>query len=458
MQNLMEKAAKGYRLAIEELLDKYKTQVTSLCKGCLGDTDESYSAVVQTFGSAWSTLLKGGFKTEDDFKESLLKSAAIICRKKFIRKGAKSLPVPQNKNFLITGKIPVATDDDSTAFEQFLNAMPGINRYLFVLHRIAGLDEKKISSITGYKMNIVTTALDAEEQNNTRIISQIEAATGEALDIDGAIDEFKSEANLPDSVLTAMHDEIGTLVKPCEKSRKKKKIWLLIGCVALAAILIAIIASSTNKQTQLTFTEDASVSSELQEESNTDTEVSDEEEALSSDDADVAESIYTADIEVKDYGTITVELDGSVAPVTVENFVTLANSGFYDGLTFHRIMDGFMIQGGDPDGNGTGGSDQTITGEFSDNGYENSISHTRGVISMARSSDYDSASSQFFIVQSDSTFLDGQYAAFGHVTEGMDVVDAICADAEPTDDNGTIPAEQQPVITSITIRESKGDE
>ena len=255
-----------------------------------------------------------------------------------------------------------------------------------------------------------------------------------------------------------MHDEIGTLVKPCEKSRKKKKIWLLIGCVALAAILIAIIASSTNKQTQLTFTEDASVSSELQEESNTDTEVSDEEEALSSDDADVAESIYTADIEVKDYGTITVELDGSVAPVTVENFVTLANSGFYDGLTFHRIMDGFMIQGGDPDGNGTGGSDQTITGEFSDNGYENSISHTRGVISMARSSDYDSASSQFFIVQSDSTFLDGQYAAFGHVTEGMDVVDAICADAEPTDDNGTIPAEQQPVITSITIRESKGDE
>ena len=111
-----------------------------------------------------------------------------------------------------------------------------------------------------------------------------------------------------------------------------------------------------------------------------------------------------------------------------------------------------MIQGGDPNGDGTGGAEETIVGEFSENGYENDLSHTRGVISMARSSEYDSASSQFFIVQEDSTFLDGQYAAFGRVTEGMDIVDAICEDAEPVDDNGTIPAEQQPVITSIKIR------
>lgn len=111
-----------------------------------------------------------------------------------------------------------------------------------------------------------------------------------------------------------------------------------------------------------------------------------------------------------------------------------------------------MMQGGDPNGDGTGGSGTTIAGEFSDNGYENNLSHTRGAVSMARSSDYDSASSQFFIVQEDSTYLDGQYAVFGYVTEGMDVVDAICESAQPTDDNGTIPAEEQPVITSITIR------
>ena len=162
---------------------------------------------------------------------------------------------------------------------------------------------------------------------------------------------------------------------------------------------------------------------------------------------------YYADITVKDYGTITVELNGDAAPITVGNFVTLARDGFYNGLTFHRIMEGFMMQGGDPNGNGTGSSETRIVGEFSQNGYENNLSHTRGCISMARAQDPDSASCQFFIVHEDADFLDGQYAAFGYVTEGMDVVDAICADAQPTDDNGTIPPEAQPVINSVTIQD-----
>ena len=157
---------------------------------------------------------------------------------------------------------------------------------------------------------------------------------------------------------------------------------------------------------------------------------------------------YIAKIEVKDYGTITLKLDGKTAPITVQNFVDLAKSGFYDGLTFHRI-----IEGGDPNGNGTGGSDKTIKGEFKDNGVKNNIKHKRGVISMARSSDYDSASSQFFIMQEDNDSLDGQYAAFGHVTKGMKVVDKICEDADPMDDNGTIAQSKQPVIKTITVSE-----
>ena len=160
---------------------------------------------------------------------------------------------------------------------------------------------------------------------------------------------------------------------------------------------------------------------------------------------------HHAEIDIQDYGTITVELDGDIAPITVQNFMDLANDSFYDGLTFHRIIAGFMMQGGDPNGNGTGGSENTIKGEFSANGVENSLSHTRGAISMARSQAYDSASSQFFICHEDSTFLDGQYACFGYVTDGMDVVDAVCEAAQPTDDNGTIPADQQPVITAIRI-------
>lgn len=162
---------------------------------------------------------------------------------------------------------------------------------------------------------------------------------------------------------------------------------------------------------------------------------------------------YYADIVVEDYGTITVRLDPTAAPITVQNFVNLARSGFYDGLTFHRIKAGFVIQGGDPKGNGTGSSDETITGEFAANGYDNPISHTRGVISMARAKDYNSASCQFFIVHRDNTdSLDGLYAAFGYVTEGMEIVDEICAVARPIDSNGLISPPSQPVITTVTIR------
>ena len=160
------------------------------------------------------------------------------------------------------------------------------------------------------------------------------------------------------------------------------------------------------------------------------------------------------EITIKDYGTIKISLDAEAAPLTVENFLKLTKEGFYDGPTFHRIMNGFMMQGGDPEGNGTGGSDETIKGEFAENGVDNPLSHTRGAISMARSQDYDSASSQFFIVHEDSTYLDGQYAAFGYVTEGMDVVDKICETVPAIDQNGTVLPENQPVIESMKIMEN----
>ncbi|MCI8694277.1 MAG: peptidylprolyl isomerase [Lachnospiraceae bacterium] len=163
---------------------------------------------------------------------------------------------------------------------------------------------------------------------------------------------------------------------------------------------------------------------------------------------------HHVEITVKDYGTIAVELDGDVAPITVENFLKLAEEGFYDGLTFHRIAPGFVIQGGDPNGDGSGGSSENIRGEFALNGTENNLSHTRGAISMARSSSYNSASSQFFIVHKDSTALDGQYACFGYVTEGMEIVDAIIgaipADAF-IDEMGLVESSYQPVIESIKV-------
>lgn len=160
---------------------------------------------------------------------------------------------------------------------------------------------------------------------------------------------------------------------------------------------------------------------------------------------------HQVEIELENYGTIRVELDEASAPITVNNFVKLVEEGFYDGLTFHRIISGFMMQGGDPTGTGMGGSDETIKGEFAQNGVENKLSHTRGAISMARSNDVNSARSQFFIVHEDSTFLDGSYAAFGYVTEGMDVVDKICTETPVQDKNGTVENEDQPVIKSIKV-------
>ena len=174
-------------------------------------------------------------------------------------------------------------------------------------------------------------------------------------------------------------------------------------------------------------------------------------------DADTSNSRYLtgkhhAEIVIAEYGKLELELDADIAPITVTNFVNLAKKGFYNGLTFHRIMSGFMIQGGDPNGDGTGGSEETIKGEFKSNGVENTMSHKRGVISMARTqNDPDSASSQFFIVQADSDFLDGDYAAFGKVTAGMDIVDKICQSVQPIDNNGTVPADQQPKITAIKV-------
>ena len=157
-----------------------------------------------------------------------------------------------------------------------------------------------------------------------------------------------------------------------------------------------------------------------------------------------------ATITMEDGDKIVVELYPDLAPQSVRNFVHLAREGFYDGLKFHRIIKGFMIQGGCPLGTGTGGPGYTIKGEFAANGFENDLSHTRGVLSMARANAPDSAGSQFFIMHADSDFLDGKYAAFGKVISGMDVVDRL-AETPVLDDNGTVAKQDMPVIKSITI-------
>lgn len=166
--------------------------------------------------------------------------------------------------------------------------------------------------------------------------------------------------------------------------------------------------------------------------------------------SDVTSGLHHVEMVIKDYGTVKLELNADEAPITVENFLSLAESGFYDGIGFHRLDKSFVLQGGDPDGDGYGGSDKPIKGEFAANGVQNDIKHKRGVISMARTPEYDSGTSQFFICLNDMTagILDGQYAAFGYVTDGMDVIDDLCANTPESD---CLPRSEQPIIETIKV-------
>lgn len=160
---------------------------------------------------------------------------------------------------------------------------------------------------------------------------------------------------------------------------------------------------------------------------------------------------HHVEMDMGELGVIKLELDADQAPVSVTNFIQLAESGFYDGLTFHRVLTGGLIQGGCPNGNGMGGPGYRIKGEFSQNGVDNQLSHVRGAISMARTNDFDGGGCQFFIMSTDCIEYDGQYAAFGYVTEGMETVDKICNETPVVDWNGTVNPEDQPVITEVRV-------
>ena len=425
MQKIIENAKKGKREAFVECYEKYWKETKFVCFGLLLDEDAANHAVSAAFKQTWEHLLDGSIQTESEFREKLFGKAAAYCISKTGRKGQNKLPLPVGKNFLITERDVKISENH--AVESILRSLPLAGRYVFVLHQIAGFQQKEIARMTGLNEKMAGLALEAEPKNVACVLSAISQESGDysrqAPDLlDEEMIRGVQEAVLPQPQKDQILESITPYVAPLEKKRKQKMAACFGGALLAVVLGVAIWFMAGSKPK-----EPAEVAT-----------------------TETQGDCY-AEIAIKDYGTITVALDQEAAPLTVDNFISLAESGFYDGLTFHRIMEGFMMQGGDPEGTGLGGSDQTIVGEFANNGHENPLQHTRGAISMARSNDYDSASSQFFIVHQDSSFLDGEYAAFGYVTEGMDVVDEVCTKAEPVDDNGTIPADQQPVIEYIKI-------
>lgn len=441
-KKLIVKAALGDKKSLDFICEKYGKYVYFFCTTVISDNKKAENAFKKSFKAIFSAISKN--PNTDNLDEIVKSETAKVCKSAIFDENNHENGAAKMQPFGDKDKISSASAITAEQKNIFVNALKSINanqRIVVLLNLLCDYNTKKIADILKISEDKVQNSLEYGREN---IKKQLRTSDSKFTKRDiiflmtasaNIVKEVAAQAKIPDSIDSFLDEIVLSLAKP-QKSDKKKA-WIVISAVAvfLVAVIVVFVITSNKSNGSAGATNDSASASNVS--------------------ATIGESqakgTHHAEINIKDYGVIKVELNGDVAPITVANFINLANSHFYDGLTFHRIIDGFMMQGGDPLGNGTGGSENTIKGEFSQNGVENNLSHTRGAISMARSTDMDSASSQFFIVQSDSTYLDGQYACFGYVTDGMDIVDKICKNAVTTDSNGSVSAENQPVINSITI-------
>lgn len=441
-KKLIAKAALGDKKSLDFICEKYGKYVYFFCTTVISDNKKAENAFKKSFKAIFSAISKN--PNTDNLDEIVKSETVKVCKSAISDENNHENGAAKMQPFGDKDKISSASAITTEQKNLFVNALKSINanqRIVVLLNLLCDYNTKKIADILKISEDKVQNSLEYGREN---IKKQLRTSDSKFTKRDiiflmtasaNIVKEAAAQAKIPDSVDSFLDEIVLSLAKP-QKSDKKKA-WIVISAVAvfLVAVIVVFVITSNKSNGSAGATNDSASAS------NVSTTIGESQ----------AKGTHHAEIDIKDYGVIKVELNGDVAPITVANFINLANSHFYDGLTFHRIIDGFMMQGGDPLGNGTGGSENTIKGEFSQNGVENNLSHTRGAISMARSTDMDSASSQFFIVQSDSTYLDGQYACFGYVTDGMDIVDKICKNAVTTDSNGSVSAENQPVINSITI-------
>lgn len=402
MATIYENAVLKDRRAVTALYEDYRYLAAGV-NGLLGGDGSRLPAI---WKEIFTGLDKADVDTEEDFRTYVIKQVTSVCRASEEKDAFRAAS-------LRSGALPEDTADATVAqFREALDILSVPERYAEVL-KMFGMD-----SITSGRI------LKLKPASVEKLENSAELRLAEKLG--GKVPEGLGELLIP-------YEPDGDADKACMdyiKSFTKSGMGRTIAIAALSlAVLAAVLLGLAGKSAK-----------------NKEPDKPDEPQKDGYEYSIDMDLTYYADIEIADYGTITVVLDQSQAPITVDNFVKLAESGFYDGLTFHRIIEGFMMQGG------AGSGAAAIKGEFRANGVDNNISHERGVISMARANSYDSGSSQFFIMHQDYPSLDGLYAAFGHVISGIEVVDAVCEAAEPTDSNGSIAPEARPVIKRITIR------
>lgn len=428
MDNIITKAFSGNKSALTTLYNSNKDEIYSIAFCLLQDKEKAEKIVLNIFSTIWDSDSIRMIQTEEDFSSTCRISALNECKKAILKTDSKAFQTPKNKNFVIAGE--KKTSDWKNAISEFST----LQKFIFISRVLGKVSSETIAKIVCVDLTSVKLAISTEKINLDKVWSLEE--TEKNLVKDANQMRFHSDDVTP--ILSA----IDKYAEPFEKLALIKKIRIattvLIVCLFIALIfaLVIIIKERPTEPTN----------------SNTSTSSTASNEVVIDNWVTSVKATDYAVIDVKDYGKISIALDSKTAPISVENFKKLANKGYYDGLTFHRIIEGFMMQGGSS--NGTSSDDNkeaNIKGEFAENGIANNLSHVRGAISMARANDNDSGSTQFFIVHKDSTFLDKKYAAFGYVVEGMEIVDKICTEADPTDNNGTIPAKNQPIINSVKI-------
>ena len=456
---LLKLASKGDKKALQQLYHQYAKTSYYLCCYFLKSEQAAAEATVTVFSQVFAATVGQPVLNEQLFK-ALVLGKTVEVTKANIQKNAPTAFRDAKKSAVDGSYQAVKNAADPTAEEKqnLIKALRSLqNRQCYTLtmltcfglqkHQLAQymkLDSDKIDASLARAKESFRKTLQLPENSRRELEDQLRA-------VKAAMQEQAAAATVPPQVEKSVLAEAQKIAKFVTAKFLKHLAVAAAGVMVAAGLVFGGIALFKNSNNSADYDASSAENQSAQGSSENQSTQSVNATNQSSTTEPEFKATKHAQIEIKNYGTISLELYGEEAPITVNNFVKLANEGFYNGLTFHRIISGFMIQGGDPNGDGTGGSTENIKGEFSQNGVQNRILHTRGTISMARSSENDSASSQFFIMQQDATHLDGAYAAFGRVTSGLEIVDKICENTPVTDSNGTVTAENQPVITSVKI-------
>lgn len=445
MAKLIKQALHGQRDAMKELYKVNKQKVYYLAERLLLNEEKAVAAAQWVWEQVWSNVPETGIESEEDFRQYVMKLVVTYCKKQIEKDDIQAFVGGAMKELVLE-----ATGEKAEYSVDFvLSKLSQFQRVALIARKVGGMNKMQLAALFKIERFSIEKSWEEEERNVEMVLAEF--FKGQEYSYDDMMKELaarEKEAVVPESVDEVAKKVMEEIATAAEKAEKKKDMMYSVVFLVAGLLILAGIFRGRLMKENAQFTE----SSEGIVAESTETSEAEKESIIINVELLDENLTYYADIEMKDYGTIVVELNQEVAPITAANFVELAESGFYDGLTFHRILKGYMMQGGDPLGDGTGTSGKSIYGEFEANGHKNTISHKRGTISMARPDDYNGASCQFFIMQGDYVLWNGYYAAFGTVIEGIEIVDAICDADYNADGNGVVSANEQPVINKVTIR------